>query len=319
MKNASPSSPPCPVPPSRILVSGLLNVETSVPVEGFPVTYVPVTYPDGTVRTAASGVALNLACALAALGDAPSVLAPVAGDAPSALVRRALAEAGIPADGLVPILPETPLSVVLHAPGGARRIYCDLKAAQSAVFPPEVARAAFAPSACPDLAILCNINYSRPLLPLARAAGVPVATDLHVVSDPDDAYDADFIRAADILFLSHEGLPCAPADFISALAARSPARIIVVTQGDAGATLWERATGRTTHQPATATRPVANTVGAGDACLAAFVHHWLRGDSPVDALLKAQLFASWKTGESGGARGFPAPGTYSDLLARFFR
>lgn len=305
--------------PSRILISGLLNVETSVPVEGFPVPYAPITYPDGTVRTAASGVALNLACALAALGDAPSVLAPVAEDAPSALIRRALAEAAIPADGLVPILPETPLSVVLHAPDGARRIYCDLKAAQSVAFPPDVARAAFAPPARPDLAILCNINYSRPLLSLARAAGVPVATDLHVISDPDDAYDADFIRAADILFLSHEGLPCAPADFISALAARSPARIIVVTQGAAGATLWERATGRTTHQPATKTRPVANTVGAGDACLAAFVHHWLRGDSPTDALRKAQIFASWKTGESGGARGFPAPETYARLLAQFFQ
>lgn len=305
--------------PARILISGLLNVETSVPVEGFPVPYVPVTYPDGTLRTAASGVALNLACALAALGDAPSVLAPVADDAPSALVRRALADAAIPPDGLVPLLPETPLSVVLHAPDGARRIYCDLKAAQSVAFPPDVARAAFAPPARPDLAILCNINYSRPLLPLARAAGVPVATDLHVISDPDDAYDADFVRAADILFLSHEGLPCAPADFIRALASRGPAHTIVVTEGAAGATLWERAADRTTHLPATPTRPVANTVGAGDATLAAYVHHRLRGDAPAEALRKAMLFASWKIGESGGARGFPSPGTYSRLLAGFFQ
>lgn len=305
--------------PARILISGLLNVETSVPVEGFPVPYVPVTYPDGTVRTAASGVALNLACALVALGDAPSVLAPVADDAPSALIRRALADAAIPPDGLIPLLPETPLSVVLHAPDGSRRIYCDLKAAQSVAFPPDVARAAFAPPARPDLAILCNINYSRPLILLARAAGVPVATDLHVVSDPDDAYDADFIRAADILFLSHEGLPCVPTDFIRALAARSPAHTIVVTEGAAGATLWERAADRTIHLPATPTRPVANTVGAGDATLAAYVHHWLRGDAPAEALRKAMLFASWKIGESGGARGFPSPGTYSRLLAGVFQ
>jgi CRISPR/Cas system CMR subunit Cmr6 (Cas7 group RAMP superfamily) len=42
--------------PSRILVSGLLNVETSVRLDdGFPVPYVPVTYPKGAVRVSASG------------------------------------------------------------------------------------------------------------------------------------------------------------------------------------------------------------------------------------------------------------------------
>jgi ribokinase len=297
-----------------VLVSGLLNVETSAPVEGFPVPYAPITYPFNAVRTAASGVALNLACALAALGTAPRLLSLVAADAPSLLVRRALADAGIPDAGLHPLLPETPQSLVLHAPDGRRRIYCDLKAAQDVPLPAAAVEAAFAGPAKPDLAILCNINFSRPLLPRARAAGVPVATDLHVFSDPDDAYNADFLRAADILFLSHEGLPCPPRDFIPALAARSPARVIVVTQGADGATLWQRETGRSLHLPAVRTRPVVNTVGAGDATLAAFVHHRLRGDPPETALRKAMLFASWKIGESGGARGFPDAPTYARLL-----
>ena len=299
---------------SSVLVSGLLNLETSVPVEGFPVPYVPITYPFHAIRTAASGVALNLACALRALGDAPRVVSLVAQDAPSRLVRQALADADIPADALLPLLPSTPQSLVLHAPDGRRRIYCDLKDAQSVPLPPDAADAAFAPAAKPDLAILCNINFSRPLLQRARAAGVPVATDLHVFSDPDDAYNADFLRAADILFMSHEGLPCTPQDFIPALAARSPARIIVVTQGADGATLWQRDTGRSQHLPAVQTRPVVNTVGAGDATLAAFVHHWLRGDPPEAALRKAMLFASWKIGESGGALGFPDAPTYARLL-----
>ena len=80
---------------ARILVAGLLNVETSVRVDGFPVPYLPVDYPVDAVKTAASGVALNLACALAALGDVPRVLSPVAGDEPSLLVRQALAGAGV--------------------------------------------------------------------------------------------------------------------------------------------------------------------------------------------------------------------------------
>lgn len=298
----------------RILVAGLLNVETSVRVDGFPVPYVPVDYPEGAVRTAASGVALNLACALAALGDAPRVLSLVAADEPSLLVRRALADAGIPEDGLHGLLPETPLSAVLCAPDGRRRIYCDLKAVQNTCLPEGAAEAAFAPGARPDLAVLCNINFARPLLGKARAAGVPVATDLHVFSDPDDGYNADFLRAADILFMSHEGLPCVPEEFFPALAARSPARIMVVTQGADGATLWERDGGRCTHVPAVYARPVVNTVGAGDATLAAFVHHRLHGDAPAEALRKAMVFASWKIGESGGAKGFPDPDTYGRLL-----
>lgn len=299
---------------ARIVVSGLLNLETSVRVEGFPVPYVPITYPSHAVHTAASGVALNLACALAALGDRPGVFSMVADDPPSLLVRRALSDAGVEASGLVVALPETPQSVVLHAPDGARRIWCDLKAAQDVQFPPELAGRIFSGRGKPDLAILCNINFSRPLLAPARAAGVPVATDLHVFSDPDDAYNADFLRAADILFMSHEGLPCAPADFFPALAARSPARIIVVTQGAGGATLFERDKGRVVHLPAVATRPVVNTVGAGDACLAAFVHHWLHGDVPETALRKAMVFASWKIGGSGGAQGFPDASTHARLL-----
>lgn len=299
---------------ARILVSGLLNLETTVPVDAFPVPYVPITYPSHAVRTAASGVALNLACALAALGDAPRVLSLVAQDAPSLLVRQALADAGIPTDALLPLLPDTPQSLVLHAPDGRRRIYCDLKDAQDIPLSPAAADAAFAAPSLPDLAILCNINFSRPLLRRARAAGIPIATDLHVFSDPDDAYNSDFLRAADILFLSHEGLPCAPSDFIPALAARSPAHIIVITQGADGATLWQRDTGLCQHLPAVRTRPVVNTVGAGDATLAAFVHHWLHGEPPETALRKAMLFASWKIGESGGARGFPDAPTYARLL-----
>lgn len=48
--------------------------------------------------------------------------------------------------------------------------------------------------------------------------------------------------------------------------------------------------------------------------LAAFVHHWLHGDEPAEALRKAMVFASWKIGESGGAKGFPDAETYSRLV-----
>ena len=48
----------------HILVSGLLNTETSAQVRGFPISYYPIDYPFFGVSTAVSGVAFNIAKAL---------------------------------------------------------------------------------------------------------------------------------------------------------------------------------------------------------------------------------------------------------------
>lgn len=56
------------------------------------------------------------------------------------------------------------------------------------------------------MALLCNINFSRPLLAEARRHGIPIACDVHVLWDVHDDYNRDFMRQADILFCSDEGL-----------------------------------------------------------------------------------------------------------------
>lgn len=45
---------------SHVLVAGLINIETTVQVEGFPVEYTPVRYPFFGVKTTVSGVGLNV-------------------------------------------------------------------------------------------------------------------------------------------------------------------------------------------------------------------------------------------------------------------
>ena len=54
---------------SRILVSGLINTETTVKVKKFPIEYFPIDYPFFGVNTRVSGVAYNLAKAFRALSD----------------------------------------------------------------------------------------------------------------------------------------------------------------------------------------------------------------------------------------------------------
>lgn len=48
----------------KFLVSGLLNVETTCPVRGFPINYYPIDYVFFGIDTKASGVALNVSKAL---------------------------------------------------------------------------------------------------------------------------------------------------------------------------------------------------------------------------------------------------------------
>ncbi|MCD4687435.1 MAG: carbohydrate kinase family protein, partial [Anaerolineae bacterium] len=54
---------------STILVSGLINIETTVQVDGFPIAYTPVRYPFFGVNATVSGVGYNVAKALTTLGD----------------------------------------------------------------------------------------------------------------------------------------------------------------------------------------------------------------------------------------------------------
>lgn len=49
---------------------------------------------------------------------------------------------------------------------------------------------------------------------------------------------------------------------------------------------------------------VVNTAGAGDALFSAFVHYYAKGLSPREALMKAQIFASYKIGFDGASEGF---------------
>jgi ribokinase len=63
--------------------------------------------------------------------------------------------------------------------------------------------------------------------------------------------------------------------------------------------------------PAVETRPIVGTVGAGDALFACFLRCLHQRQSPIEALRKALLFASYKMGTAGGAEGFLTGRTYA--------
>ena len=295
---------------ANILVSGLVNVETTLKVRQFPIEYYPIDYPFFGVNTAVSGVACNIAGALLTLGDRVKLTSMIGTDFQAAYIRDTFQHRNIPTEHLLPILNQTPSSVILYEESGRRQVWCDLKDIQERAYPFDTALLADA-----DLIAACNINFNRPLLALARAAGKRIATDVHVLSDLYDDYNRDFLRAADILFLSDEAIGENYGPFLRAIADTYGTETIVLGRGSKGAALLEN--GIITALPAVQVGPIVNTVGAGDALFSAFLHYHCKGLSSLEALMRAQIFASAKITVSGGGSGFVDENQIESYYCRF--
>lgn len=283
----------------NILVSGLLNTETTTAVRGFPIHYYPIDYPFFGIETNVSGVAFNIAKALHTLGDTVRLTSMTGNDFAADYIRRSLSQLGISTDHVHPCLRQTPSSVVLYDPEGRRQIYCDLKDIQetSYAFSPELLEGI-------DLVAACNIQFNRPLLHMAKQAGKTIATDVHVLSNIYDDYNREFMELADILFLSDEGIGPDWGHFLWQLAHTYESKLIVLGRGAAGAAMYLRQTDRIVEMPAVTVGKVVNTVGAGDALFSAFLHYYAKGCAPEDALYRAQVFAGHKILVNGASNGF---------------
>lgn len=87
---------------SRLFISGLTNIETTLAIAGFPLPYAPVHYPFHGIHSSVSGVAVNLALALQALGHDIALHSLIGPDLAGARVKQSLQQAGLALDGLHP-------------------------------------------------------------------------------------------------------------------------------------------------------------------------------------------------------------------------
>jgi len=285
----------------RILVAGITAFEVTYRVDSFPLNYEPVRYAFSAMDSGISGSAYNVACALHTLGDEVHFATLLGQDIAGAVARQAIVQRGLHAGFILDPLPRTPHALVLYDSEGRRQIHVDLKDVQERSYPEK--RFAQALEGC-ALAVVSNASFCRPLLRQARDAGVPVATDVHTVSQVDDLYNQDFMREADILFLSHERLDAPPQEWLRNLRARCDNALVIIGMGENGALLSVRGSGGPLHVPAVRGLPVVSTVGAGDALLSCFVHTYLKYRDPYRALRRAMAFAACKLGVPTGAEGF---------------
>lgn len=286
---------------SKITVCGLVNLETTVPIDKFPIEYNPVNYKFFGITTHPSGVGLNLCAALTALGDDVKLLSLCGDDTAGKAIRDYLKSQNISDENVLSSSKSTAQSVVLYDDAGKRSVYCDLTDMQDNTYDPFVFEKTAKDS---DIAVLCNINFARPLIPVTKKMGLTIATDVHCLWDVHDEYNKDFIESSDILFLSNESFIDREEDFVNDLKTVTKASVIVVGMGKKGALLYLRETDSFETFPAVYTRPVINTVGAGDSLFASFLHFYAKTKDPRCSLKLATVFASYKIGDTSACRGF---------------
>ena len=289
---------------SRIIVSGLVNVETTLNIGKFPIEYSPIEYKFFGLKSNVAGVAYNVAKALTTLNNNMELISMIGTDGEGKIVLEGLKNVGISENYILSKLTETPTSLILFDDEGKRKIYCDLKDIQETEYPMENARETIKTA---DLVVACNCNFNRPLLKMAKDMGKIIATDVHVLSDLNDAYNRDFMQYADIVFMSDEIIVSDnknPWDFLKVMYEMYSPKVIVLGRGSQGALMYLGEKDEYAELAAVKTNGVVNTVGAGDALFSSFVHFYAKGMEAVECLKRAQIFASLKIAYNGASLGF---------------
>lgn len=253
-----------------VVVVGVATQQTSLPVERFPIEFQSRQYLPGGITIEVGGAGYSVARHSARLGHRAFLVAPIGEDMAASSIDLVAERDGVNTSLCLRGLRRTPRSVVLTDEGGQRAVYSDLAdVADARVDSPDV-RHALRTS---DVAVLGNLDLSRPLIPVARDAAVPVAVDLQDLRDPTEPELTDFL-AADVLSMSNEHLRGEEDEAILELRDRGAHGVIVVTMGSEGLRILPAA-GSGTETPAHVgverVWPVMTTEGAGDVFLATFL------------------------------------------------
>ena len=285
----------------KILVCGLINIETTLNIEKFPVEYSPVRYLFNKTFTSVSGVGFNIAKSLNTLGSKIEFVSVLGKDIAGALVRKNIEQTGIPTHYILGSdHTQTPQSTILYDLKGKRQINVDLKDIQKIRISNELMDEAAINC---NIAVLCNINFTRDHLK-RLSKKMLIATDVHTIDNIHDEYNRDYMEYSDILFFSHEKIRLKETTFIKELNYIFPKKIIICGIGKDGALMYSAKSKKTYHFPAVKIFDVVNTIGAGDALFSSFLHFYNKGITEEEALKKAVFFAGRKIEKQGAAEGF---------------
>lgn len=279
------------------------NMETNVPVYGFPLQLGTAHYINNLIIDEVGGVASNLAVGLQALGQSTQVVSVVGQDFMGTEVLWRLTEYGILTSYIRTDWERSPRTVILVAPSGERQLLCDFGEASTYRYPETALREALASAG--KWVYTSTHDWVRYSARVAHEMGKYVVIDVHDVLDVDD-YHRDFYQAADLIFVSLARLRPSLAEYARHLADGFGVKTVVGMDGARGAWLADASTGRVQHFPGERIPHVVDTVGAGDALAAGFCAALSSGYSLEECLQIGQRVAAHKI-QHRGTLAFPQP------------
>ena len=285
----------------KFLVAGVTQIETIVRVDKIPVVYSPITSANDSIFTAMGGDAYNESLALEWLGDDVTFMSIVGRNQDLSLINPQDRKITLSTQYIIPQMEDTPTEVVLYDKDRKQQIFEDIKDLRENVY--DMSMVAPIAEAC-DMMVLANANFCRPFAKEAAARKKPIAVNIRTYNREKEKYNTDFLEPAKVLYFSDDNLGEDPYEFIDRMAGTYGTDIIILGQGREGLILYDKAQNLRVHYKTVKTNEVVNTIGAGNALFACFLHYYMENGDSVNAIKNALLFASYKIGYMGTSNGF---------------
>lgn len=287
---------------SKFMVAGFVQFETIVKVDKLPLPYKQFESIPETINTDIGGAGFNQAMALRWLGNEVDFMSMVARNLSKRQIDAYLKrnEVDLSTDYVLPMLDGMPTSVILYC-NGEKQTFEDVKDIRHVEYDFELLESHVQDK---DMVVMSNCNFCRPIIGLAQKYNKPIALNVRSMRADKIAPKEDFMKAADILYISDDDIECDPYDIVNDCRNKYDPKILIMGLGNKGVILYTKEDNSVLEYKPVKTNEIVNTVGAGNALFSAFIHYYAKTKNAKESIKNALLFASYKIGFVGTSNGF---------------
>ena len=287
---------------SKFMVAGFVQFETIVKVDKLPLPYKQFESIPETINTDIGGAGFNQAMALRWLGNEVDFMSMVARNLSKRQIDAYLKrnEVDLSTDYVLPMLDGMPTSVILYY-NGEKQTFEDVKDIRHVEYDFELLESHIQDK---DMVVMSNCNFCRPIIGLAQKYNKPIALNVRSMRADKIAPKEDFMKAADILYISDDDIECNPYDIVNDCREKYDPQILIMGLGNKGVILYTKEDNSVLEYKPVKTNEIVNTVGAGNALFSAFIHYYVKTKNAKESIKNALLFASYKIGFVGTSNGF---------------
>lgn len=287
---------------SKFMVAGFVQFETIVKVDKLPLPYKQFESIPETINTDIGGAGFNQAMALRWLGNEVDFMSMVARNLSKRQIDAYLKrnEVDLSTDYVLPMLDGMPTSVILYC-NGEKQTFEDVKDIRHVEYDFELLESHIQDK---EMVVMSNCNFCRPIIGLAQKFNKPIALNVRSMRADKIAPKEDFMKAADILYISDDDIECDPYDIVNDCRNKYDPKILIMGLGNKGVILYTKEDNSVLEYKPVKTNEIVNTVGAGNALFSAFIHYYAKTKNAKESIKNALLFASYKIGFVGTSNGF---------------